>query len=118
VCLSLMNRFRLSSNIRITHIEFCWKFFLLHFIEVLCQDKLCKTDHAYLTHIMLQRQLNHLNGRKLNHRQVSHTCLLKVQHLQNWTLAQSQSYFTTGGLPPISSSWRQVPWGWWPETFF
>jgi hypothetical protein len=23
---------------------------------------------------------------------------------------QSQSYFTTGGLPPISSSWRQAPW--------
>jgi hypothetical protein len=23
---------------------------------------------------------------------------------------QSQSYFTTGGLQPISSSWRQVPW--------
>jgi hypothetical protein len=27
----------------------------------------------------------------------------------NW-LSQSQSYFTTGGLPPISSSWRQAPW--------
>jgi hypothetical protein len=24
--------------------------------------------------------------------------------------SQSQSYFTTGGLPPISSSWRQAPW--------
>jgi hypothetical protein len=23
---------------------------------------------------------------------------------------RSQSYFTTGGLPPISSSWRQAPW--------
>jgi hypothetical protein len=23
---------------------------------------------------------------------------------------QSQSYFTTGGLPPISSSWCQAPW--------
>jgi hypothetical protein len=23
---------------------------------------------------------------------------------------QSQSYFTAGGLPPISSSWRQAPW--------
>jgi hypothetical protein len=23
----------------------------------------------------------------------------------------SQSYFTTGGLPTIGSSWRQVPWG-------
>jgi hypothetical protein len=24
--------------------------------------------------------------------------------------SQSQSYFTTGGLQPISSSWRQAPW--------
>jgi hypothetical protein len=24
--------------------------------------------------------------------------------------SQSQSYFMTGGLPPISSSWRQAPW--------
>jgi hypothetical protein len=24
--------------------------------------------------------------------------------------SQSQSYFTTGGLPPISSSWRRAPW--------
>jgi hypothetical protein len=35
---------------------------------------------------------------------------------------QSQSYFTTGGLPPISSSWRQAPWGprpdyWLTNTF-
>jgi hypothetical protein len=29
---------------------------------------------------------------------------------------QTQSYFTTGGLPPISSSWRQAPWG--PGTEF
>jgi hypothetical protein len=25
--------------------------------------------------------------------------------------SESQSYFTTGGLSPISSSWRQAPWG-------
>jgi hypothetical protein len=31
--------------------------------------------------------------------------------------SQSQSNFTTGGLPPMSSSWRQVPWGSRPENF-
>jgi hypothetical protein len=31
---------------------------------------------------------------------------------------KSQSYFTTGGLPPISSSWRRVPWNSLPEFFF
>jgi hypothetical protein len=29
-----------------------------------------------------------------------------------------QSYFTTGGLPPISSSWRQAPWDPRPDLFF
>jgi hypothetical protein len=31
---------------------------------------------------------------------------------------QSQRYFTTGGLSPISSSWRQAPWDLRPEIFF
>jgi hypothetical protein len=31
-------------------------------------------------------------------------------HTGEWTILQSQSHFTTGGLPPISSSWRQAPW--------
>jgi hypothetical protein len=37
-------------------------FFLLHYKQVLCQYRLCKADHAYLTYLMLQRQLSHLNG--------------------------------------------------------
>jgi hypothetical protein len=32
--------------------------------------------------------------------------------------SQSQSYFTTGGLPSISSSWREAPWDSRPEFFF
>jgi hypothetical protein len=32
--------------------------------------------------------------------------------------SQSQSYFATGGLPPISSFWRQAPWDSRPEYFF
>jgi hypothetical protein len=32
--------------------------------------------------------------------------------------SQNHSYFTTVGLPPISSSWRQVPWDSRPEIFF
>jgi hypothetical protein len=31
---------------------------------------------------------------------------------------QSHSYFTTGNLPPISSSWRQAPWDSRPEILF
>jgi hypothetical protein len=32
--------------------------------------------------------------------------------------SQSQSYFTTGGLPPICSSWRQAPWDSRPVILF
>jgi hypothetical protein len=32
--------------------------------------------------------------------------------------SQNQSYSTTGGLPQISSSWRQAPWDPRPEIFF
>jgi hypothetical protein len=32
-------------------------------------------------------------------------------------LSESQSYFTTGGLPPIDSSWRQAPGDSRPEIF-
>jgi hypothetical protein len=42
--------------------------------------------------------------------------------LSNWTIlrsqSQSHSYFTTGGLQPISSSWRQAPWDPRPEFLF
>jgi hypothetical protein len=41
----------------------------------------------------------------------------------NWTgqsqsQSRSQKYFTTGGLLPISSSWRQAPWDPRPDFFF
>jgi hypothetical protein len=37
---------------------------------------------------------------------------------RDWlTQSQAQNYFTTGGLPPISSSWNWVPWGSWPKVF-
>jgi hypothetical protein len=35
----------------------------------------------------------------------------------SWTI-YCQSYFNTDGLPPISSSWRQAPWGPRPEFLF
>jgi hypothetical protein len=34
------------------------------------------------------------------------------------TNSESQSYFTTGGLPPISLSWYQAPWDQRPVFFF
>jgi hypothetical protein len=34
------------------------------------------------------------------------------------TQSQSQCYFMTGSLPPVSLSWQQVPWASWPPFFF
>jgi hypothetical protein len=58
------------SSICIAHIACYWKLFLLNYAQVLCQYRLCKADHAYLTYLMLQRRVSHLNGRALDHRQV------------------------------------------------
>jgi hypothetical protein len=41
-----------------------------NYTQVLCQYRLCRVDHASLTYLMLQRQLNHLNCSKLDHGQV------------------------------------------------
>jgi hypothetical protein len=65
--LSVINMLDLSSNVRIAHIASSWNFILLHYTQVLWQYRLCRADHAYLT---LQRQPSHLNGRKLDHRQL------------------------------------------------
>jgi hypothetical protein len=39
-----------------------------HYIEVLCCSRLFKADHAYITYLLLNRQLSHLNCRKTDHR--------------------------------------------------
>jgi hypothetical protein len=57
------------------------------------------------------------------HSSASHAEVLPVQRIsRNWTvsilLSQSQSYFTTGDLLAISSSWRQASWDSRPETIF
>jgi hypothetical protein len=65
-----MNMLGLLSSVRIAHIASYWKFFLSRSIQILCQSRLRKADRACFTYIMLQRQLSHLNGRKLDHHQV------------------------------------------------
>jgi hypothetical protein len=62
--LSIMNMLGLSLSVHIAHIACYWKFLFLHYIQLLCQYRLCRADHAYLTYLMPQQQLSHLNGRK------------------------------------------------------
>jgi hypothetical protein len=63
-----MNMHGLLSSVHIAHVTCYWKFYLLHYVPVLCQYRLWKADHAYFTYLMLQ-QFSHKNGCKLNHRQ-------------------------------------------------
>jgi hypothetical protein len=48
----------------------------------------------------------------------SHFSQLQLSTDSIVTQSQNRSYFTTGGLPPISSSWHQAPWESRPENFF
>jgi hypothetical protein len=55
-----------------------------------------------LTHKLFIRKLLDLFGNTMN---LEEPVVSRVTCLSG----QSQSYFTTGGLPPKSSSWRQAP---------
>jgi hypothetical protein len=46
--------------LRLCHMYVIENSSFLHYVEVLCQFSLCKAHHAYLTYLMLQRQLSHL----------------------------------------------------------
>jgi hypothetical protein len=63
-----MNTFGPFSSVRIALIARYWKFFLLHYIKVLSQYRLCKAHHAHPMNLTLQWQLSHLDGRKLEDR--------------------------------------------------
>jgi hypothetical protein len=76
--LSLINVLGFSWSVHFAHITRYWKFFLSHYTQVLCQYRLYIAEHAYLAYLMIQRQLSHLNGRKLDHRQVYPTCIFYV----------------------------------------
>jgi hypothetical protein len=66
--LSLMSMLGLSPSIlHIALIACYWKFFVLHYIQVLCQYRLCKADLAHLIYLILQQQLSHLNGSNHSH---------------------------------------------------
>jgi hypothetical protein len=48
VCLLWIGFASLLLSVRIAHIADYWKFLLVHYVQVLCQSKLCKADHAVL----------------------------------------------------------------------
>jgi hypothetical protein len=54
-----MNTFGLSSSVRIAYVTRYWKFFIFNYIrvQVLCQSRLRRADHAHFNHLMLQNSL-------------------------------------------------------------
>jgi hypothetical protein len=57
------------SSAFMAYVARCRKFCVLNCVQALCQPRLRK-DHVYLAHLRLQRQLNDLEGRTLDRRQV------------------------------------------------
>jgi hypothetical protein len=65
--LSVMNMLGLSSSVTFHTYSNILSFALR---TVLCQYRLYRADHAYLTYLMLQRLPSLLNGRNLDHLKV------------------------------------------------
>jgi hypothetical protein len=66
----LVNMLCFSSSVHFAHITCYRKFLLTHYTQVLCQYGLYIADHVWISYLLLQRQLSHLNGCKLDHLQV------------------------------------------------
>jgi hypothetical protein len=110
---SRMNMLGLPSNVRFAYIACYWKFFRLHYIQVLCKYRLYRADYVYLTCLMLQRQFTHLNGRKLDHRQWISTSLysLVTDTLENRSIAQQQIFYCCHALlsGQVFAAWCIAP---------
>jgi hypothetical protein len=70
----------------IAHIACYLKCFLLRYIQILCQYRLYRAHHAYLKYLMLQRQLSHLNSRKLDYRQIKPLILSMSGFILSYTV--------------------------------
>jgi hypothetical protein len=87
-----MNTLGLSSSVRIAHIASYWKCFLLYYIQILCQHRLWKADHACLTYLMLQRQISHLGCCKEERRAVAKKYAGLLQR-RTPSLAQASQFY-------------------------
>jgi hypothetical protein len=82
--------------------------FILCTIYKYCQYRLCKADNAYLTYAVLQRQLTHLNGCKLDHRQIQ-ASYISWRVKSNWTRRhRKHRYSVTAQLPPWDVAFMSV----------
>jgi hypothetical protein len=70
-------------------------------VSLLLEVKRDKKCYHAAVQFFIQYQFHHRNA-------------VAQEHL----FSQSQRYFTTADLPPINSSWRQVPWDSWPVILF
>jgi hypothetical protein len=65
------------------------------YIQILCQSRLCKAGHAYLMYLTLQQQLSHLNGRKVDGRQV-YASYIPQTALTGWALQWRRNVLLRG----------------------
>jgi hypothetical protein len=75
---------------------FCQVYMLHMLLKILrfglCRSRLCSADPAYLTYRMLQWQLSHLNGHKLDH------CQSESELLYDWWFTANQFILSTSSL--------------------
>jgi hypothetical protein len=70
----------------------------------------------HIKSLLFTTGLSTLNWTRCHLFSIIFNCRLKRNSL-NYSLSQSQSHFTTGGLQPISLSWRHAPWDLRPKIF-
>jgi hypothetical protein len=80
-------------------------------------------NHSQLQSITRTTAYNESTAEDLLHSRYPVSVLLQILNCTvdlttEPTERQSQIYYTTGGLPPISSSWRQAPWDSRPVILF
>jgi hypothetical protein len=71
----------------------------------------------YLDFFLFDGFLSPYKGALLRAFMSTHPALTDTMYTEHKSQSQSQRYFTTGGLQPISSSWREAPWDSRPENF-
>jgi hypothetical protein len=96
----------------------------LHIINVSCNYSTNKVFSGFTSRCLVAAS-NNWRSSSSGFPNYPHASATSFSHLTTETLNyfsttqnKSQTYFMTGGLPPVFSSWRQTPWGSLPEIYF
>jgi hypothetical protein len=101
--LFLMNMLGLSLSLCFAHIPCYWKFFLLHYVQVLCQSSLWEPEYAYLSHV----NVRYINSGQTQQRKPLPTIFLLLRvypSLRSRDLVAVEDMFTHSLFRPFQPS--------------